>query len=262
MFNANNFVIDKVRRVTRVNLDTGLVDFTLTSIENPQVEFTGESTDKTDAQGVLLARFDTAKGVNFSGEASLLSAPLMASQLGTEVQVASDTAKVSGKTFELLKITTTTESGTTTKTATMTYTPSTAPAYVYSITNDKNINSYVEVGTGDGKASVSGKVITLPEDFEGTQVGVLYEYETEEAIKVVDGSENLAEAAEYIVDILAAAVCNPATKRAGSLVFPKAKIDNNFTINLTTEGTHPFSFTALKDYCSDEAELCYLLFNK
>lgn len=258
MFNANNFVIDKVRRVTRVNLETGLVDFTLTSIENPQVEFTGESTDKTDAQGVLLARFDTAKGVNFSGEASLLSAPLMASQLGTEVQVASDTAKVSGKTFELLKIV----SDADTKTATMTYTPSTVPAYVYSITNDKNIDTYIEVGAGEDKASVSGNVITLPKDFAGSLVGVLYEYETEEAIKVVDGSENFAEAAEYIVDILAADVCNPATKRAGSLVFPKAKIDNNFTINLTTEGTHPFSFSALKDYCSDEAELCYLLFNK
>ena len=68
MFNANNYVIDKVRRVTQINLETGLVDFTGTSVESPQVEFTGESVDKTDAQGVLLARFDTAKGVNFSGE--------------------------------------------------------------------------------------------------------------------------------------------------------------------------------------------------
>ena len=260
MFNANNFVIDKVRRVTRVNLNTGLVDFTLTSIENPQVEFTGESTDKTDAQGVLLARFDTAKGVNFSGEASLLSMPLMASQLGTEVQVASATAKLTGKAFEVLKVVTSGDPAT--KIATLTQTPKTAPDVVYVMTEDKNIDSTIEIGTGDGQASISGKVITLPAEFAGTMVGVLYEYETEEAIKVVDGSENFAEAAEYIVDILAADVCNPATKRAGSLVFPKAKIDNNFTVNLTTEGTHPFSFSALKDYCSDDAELCYLLFNK
>ena len=260
MFNANNFVIDKVRRVTRVNLNTGLVDFTLTSIENPQVEFTGESTDKTDAQGVLLARFDTAKGVNFSGEASLLSMPLMASQLGTEVQVASATAKVTGKAFEVLKVVTSGDPAT--KIATLTQTPKTAPDVVYVMTEDKNIDSTIEIGTDDGQASISGKVITLPAGFAGSMIGVLYEYETEDAIKVVDGSENFAEAAEYIVDILAADVCNPATKRAGSLVFPKAKIDNNFTVNLTTEGTHPFSFSALKDYCSDDAELCYLLFNK
>lgn len=77
-----------------------------------------------------------------------------------------------------------------------------------------------------------------------------------------DGSENHAEAAEYIVDILACDVCNASVKRAGSIVFPKAKIDNNFSIDLTTEGTHPFSFSALKDYCSDDEELCYVLFNK
>lgn len=253
-FNANNFIIDKVRRVTQVNLATGLVDWTATSIESPQVEFTGESTDKTDAQGVLLARFDTAKGVNFSGESSMFVLPLMASQLGTEVQVASDTAKVHGKTFEVLKVVD--------RKATMSYTPSETPAYVYVLSQDKNIDTYIEVGAEDTQASITGKEITMPESFQGTQIAVLYEYDTESAVKVVDGSENYAEAAEYIVDILAADVCNPSVKRAGSLVFPKAKIDNNFTVNLTTEGTHPFSFSALKDYCSDEAELCYLIFHE
>lgn len=268
IFNANNFVIDKVRRVTRVNLDSGLVDFTITNIESPQVEFTGESTDKTDAQGILLARFDTAKGATFSAETSLISIPLMASQLGTEAQIAgtTDYPTVSGKIFEVLKVKTTVDDeqtpAVTTITATMSHTPTTNPKVIYILSEDKNIDTTIDVGAEEGDASISGDVITFPDEFEATSVGVLYEYETEAAIKVVDGSQEFAEAAEYIVDILAADVCNPATKRAGALVFPKAKIDNNFTINLTTEGTHPFSFTALKDYCSEEEELCYLIFNE
>ena len=84
MFNATQFVIDKVRRITQIDLATGLVDFTGTSVESPQIEFTGEATDKTDAQGILLARFDTAKGVNFSGELSLLNLNLMGAQLGAD----------------------------------------------------------------------------------------------------------------------------------------------------------------------------------
>lgn len=255
MFNANNFVIDRVRRVTQVNLESGAVDWTATSIESPSVEFTGESTDKTDATGVLIARFDTAKGVTFSGEASMLTLPLMAAQLGSEVQVADTDAPVTGKTFEVLTVGAD-------KIATMTHEPSTAPTSVYTMTADKNIDGVIEVGADEGQAQISGTKITMPTTFEGTQIGVLYEYETEAAVKVVDSSERFAEAAEYIVDILAADVCNPSVKRAGSLVFPKAKIDNNFTVDLTTEGTHPFSFTALKDYCSDEAELCYWLFNE
>lgn len=256
IFNANNYVIDKVRRVTQINLETGMVDFTGTSVESPQVEFTGESVDKTDAQGVLLARFDTAKGVNFSGELSVLSMPLMAAQLGTEVQIASEKSKLKGEDFEILKVVD--------GRATLTHTPTVAPTHVYPITNDKNIDNtnIIEVGAEAEQAQITGSDITLPESFSGTMIGVYYQYETAAAVKVSDGSENHAEAAKYIVDILAADVCNPSIKRAGKLVFPKAKIDNNFTLNLTTEGTHPFSFSALKDYCADDEELCYLLFHE
>lgn len=258
MFNATQYVIDKVRRITQINLETGLVDFTGISVESPQIEFTGESTDKTDAQGILLARFDTAKGVNFSGELSLLNLNLMGAQLGAEVQVASESKKVTGADFAILTVV---DDGTN-KTVTLKHEPLTAPAAVYTLSDDKNINGIIEVGTADENAKITGKVITLPTSFTGTTVGVYYEYETESAVKLVNSAESFAEAAKYIVDVLAADVCNPSIKRAGKIVFPKAKIDNNFTVNLTTEGTHPFSFTALKDYCADDADLCYILFEE
>ena len=258
MFNATQFVIDKVRRITQINLATGLVDFTGTSVESPQIEFPGETPDQPDAQGVLRARFDTAKGVNFSGELSLLNLNLMGAQLGSEVQVAGENAKVKGADFAILTVTDTDG----TKTATLKHTPLGTPAAVYTMSEDKNISGVIEVGAEEENAKISGTTITLPATFEGTTVGVYYEYETESAVKLVDSAESFAEAAMYIVDILAADVCNPSVKRAGKIVFPKAKIDNNFTVNLTTEGTHPFSFTALKDYCADDAELCYILFEE
>ncbi len=255
MFNSNNYMIDRVRRVTQINLESGMVDWTATSIESPQVEFTGESVDKTDAQGVLLNRFDTAKGVTFSGEASVLSMPLVAAQLGTEVQVASDTNKVKGEDFAILKVVD--------KKVTLPFTPTTAPAYIYPITDDNNVDNtnVITVGAGEGNATISGKEITLPDTFTGTKAGVLYEYETTAAVKVSDSSEKHAKPAKYIVDVLTTDICSPSIKRAGKVVFPKAKLDNNFTMDLTTEGTHPFSFTALKDYCADDEELCYLLFH-
>lgn len=254
MFNANNFIIDKVRRVTRVALDTGLVDFTATSIENPQVQFTGESTDKTDAQGVLIARFATAKGVDFSGASSMFSLGLLASQRGSEVQVASEDNKLAGETFEVLKVVN--------GKATMGHTPKVVPAVVYELSDDKNIKGTIDVGAEEGNAQISGKDITLPASFTGTQIGVLYEYETTSAVKMSDDAEKFATAGKYLVDILAADVCNPAIKRAGTLVFPKAMPDSNVSVDLTTEGNHPFSFSALKDYCADDMELCYILFNE
>ena len=253
-FSANAFVIDKVRRVTQFDLETGLVDWTMTSIENPTVEFTGESVEKTDALGTLIAKFDTTKGVTFSGEGSLISAPLMAAQLGADVEVASDTETVSGKLFEVLTV----SDGT----ATLTYEPSTTPSYCYSLTDDKNIDETIEIGADDGDATLDGTTLTLPSDFDGTSVAIMYDYETTSAVKITDSSSEFADAAGYIVDVLLADVCNVATKRAGYLVFPKAKIDNNFSIDLTTEGTHPFSFEALADYCADDQQLCYWIINE
>ena len=161
MFNATQFVIDKVRRITQINLETGLVDFTGISVENPQIEFTGESTDKTDAQGILLARFDTAKGVNFTGELSLLNLSLMGAQLGAEVQVATEEKKVTGADFAILTVTT---DGDGKKTATLKHAPSTVPAAVYTLSEDKNISGTIEVGTEDGQAQIADKTSTLPED--------------------------------------------------------------------------------------------------
>ncbi len=258
MFNTTQYIIDKVRRITQINLETGLVDFTGISVANPQIEFTGESTDKTDAHGVLLARLDTAKGVTFSGELSLLNLNLMAAQLGSEVQIASESKKVTGADFAVLTVV---DDGTN-KTVTLKHDPKSTPAAVYTMSNDKNINGIIEIGTADENAKISGKVITLPASFTGDMVGVFYEFETTSAVKLVDSSESFAKVAMYVVDVLAADVCNQSIKRAGKLVFPKAKIDNNFTVNLTTEGTHPFSFTSMKDYCADDSDLCYILFEE
>ena len=182
----------------------------------------------------------------------------MGAQLGSEVQVADSSKKVKGADFAILTVTD--DKGT--KTATLKHVPTSAPAAVYTMSEDKNISGMIEVGVDEGNAKIEGKVITLPASFVGTTVGVFYEYETDSAVKLLDSAESFAEAAMYVVDILAADVCNPSVKRAGKIVFPKAKIDNNFTVNLTTEGTHPFSFTALKDYCADDAELCYILFEE
>ena len=158
MFNATQFVIDKVRRITQINLATGLVDFTGTSVESPQIEFTGESTDKTDAQGVLLARFDTAKGVNFSGELSLLNLNLMGAQLGSEVQVADSSKKVKGADFAILTVTD--DKGT--KTATLKHVPTSAPAAVYTMSEDKNISGMIEVGVDEGNAKIEGRLSLCP----------------------------------------------------------------------------------------------------
>lgn len=248
-----NFIIDKVRRVTQIDRTSNTVDWTAISIENPQVEFTGESTDKTDAQGTIIARFDTAKGVTFSGEGSMINMQMMAAQLGTEVENASTSNKLLGEIFEVLPVKD--------SKATMTYKPQAdaLPSQVYAITADKNVDKAIEVGT-DGASVTAAGVITLPNSYKGTYVGVHYTFEVDSGYRVVDDSEKYVDEAKYIVDCYVCDPCNTAVKTVALCVFERAKMDNNFTVNLTTEGTHPFSFTAMKDYCGEGERLCYWLF--
>ena len=146
------------------------------------------------------------------------------------------------------------------KKATMAYTPTTTPSVVYAINKDKSLGDPIEVGTADENAKITGNVITLPDTYTGSRIGVLYQYETDEAVRVTDSSETFNKNAKYIAKILAEDVCG--VTAAITIVISKGKLDNNFSLNLTTEGTHPFSISAMKDYCSEEEELCYILIGK
>lgn len=266
-FDMNSAIINRFLRLTEVDLETNQVNWLLRNVANPSAEFTGESVDKTDERGILISRFDTAKGFVLSGESSKLELGLMASQLGTKVEVADTTHKIKGEDFEIIKVAVEDTSPSEKYTVTPAYKPLTAPDYVYILNKGKSLSSQkIEIDTSDaeGKAvydATTGK-ITLPDSFDKTvaYVGVLYEYETEDAVRVSDSSENFNKNAKYIAKLLVEDVCGISC--ACTIVIPKGKIDNNFTINLTTEGNHPFSITAMKDYCSEEEQLCYVLFGK
>lgn len=244
----STFLLDKVRRITEVDLATNTPNWSAVGIGSPSLELNGETIDKQDAYGAMIAQIDTAKGAVISGEMDTTNIHLLASQRGAKVEVGSEENMISGETFDVVDVKN--------HTATLTYTPKTTPAYVYAINKDQTQGEALEVGTDEGNAKIDGNVVTLPESFEATRIGVFYEFETADAVKLSDNSEDFGSAAKYIFQIYVRDICTD-QKRLGVLVFPKGKLDNNVTINLTTEGTHPFSITAQKEYCADEANLYY-----
>ncbi len=244
----NSFIMDRVRRVTELNLETGKVNWSAVGIGDPSLELNGETIDKQDAYGAMIAQIDTAKGAVFTANIDTPNLNVLASQRGAEIQVGTEEVKVQGEDFEVVKVVD--------GKATLTYTPIEAPAYVYPINSDQTQGVEIEVGLEDANAKIEGNVVTLPEGFTATQVGVYYKYETVDAVKLTDNSETFGTAAKYIIQMYFRDICTDA-KRLGVLVFPKAKLDNNVTIDLTTEGSHPISLTAQKEYCAEESKLYY-----
>lgn len=242
------FIMDRVRRVTEISLETGKVNWTARGVGDPSLELNGETVDKQDAYGALIAQIDTAKGASLSANLDTTNIPLLASQRGAKVEVGSEAAPVSGRIFDVVNV----KDGK----ATLTFTPKVAPAFVYPIKADQTQGEEIEVGTEAGNAQITGNTVTLPADFAYTMIGLVYDYETADAIRLSDSSEEFGSAAEYIVEMYMRDICTD-TKRLGYLVFPKGKLDNNVTLDLTTEGTHPFTITAQKEYCADESQLYY-----
>lgn len=244
----STFLMDRVRRVTEIGLADGKVNWSAVGIGSPSLELNGETIDKQDAYGAMIAQIDTAKGAALSFEIDTTNLQVLASQRGANIEVGSETAMVRGEIFDVQPV----KDGK----ATLEYTPLTTPAFVYGINNDKTQGEEIEVGTEAGNAQITGNVVTLPDGFEPTMVGVYYEYETADAVKLSDNSEEFGTAAKYLVQMYVRDICTD-QKRLGVLVFPKAKLDNNVTLDLTTEGTHPATITAQKEYCADESNLYY-----
>lgn len=244
----STFLMDRVRRMTEIDLASGKVNWSAVGIGSPSLELNGEKIEKQDAYGAMIAQIDTAKGAVLSCELDTTNLQVLASQRGAKVEVGDGETLVKGEIFDVVDV----KDGK----ATLTYTPISAPAYVYPINKDQTQGTEIEVGTEDGNAQVAGNIVTLPEGFEQTRVGVYYEYETADAVKLLDNSEDFGSAAKYLIQMYIRDICTD-QKRLGVLVFPKAKLDNNVTIDLTTEGTHPVSLTAQKEYCADESNLYY-----
>lgn len=244
----STFLMDRVRRVTEIGLATGKVNWSAVGIGSPSLELNGETIDKQDAYGAMIAQIDTAKGAALSFEIDTINLQVLAAQRGAKVEVGSEANKIKGEIFDIQPV----KDGK----ATLQFTPLSTPAYVYPINDNKTQGAEIEVGTEEGNAQVAGNVVTLPEGFKATMVGVYYEYETADAVKLSDNSEDFGSAAKYLVQMYVRDICTD-QKRLGVLVFPKAKLDNNVTVDLTTEGTHPVTLTAQKEYCADESNLYY-----
>ena len=103
-FDMNNFVIDRVVRGVALSQTDDSVMFALNQITNPSLSCSSESTDAVDALGVPIATFYRAKNAEFSAENAIYDMNLMATQVGSAKQVASDSEKIVTPAFETIDI--------------------------------------------------------------------------------------------------------------------------------------------------------------
>jgi hypothetical protein len=177
----------------------------------------------------------------------------MATQLGTEKKVAGAGSKITVPAMESFEVV---EGGK----YVLKHAPKTAPTEIYAINGDSTFGvKYVKETSASATAFayVEGDhSLTLPTDLAvGTEMFVMYEYETENAVEVVNSAKNFPVGCKFIMEVLGCDVCDQTNLVYAYVIFNNFKLSPDFDWSIATDGSHPFSGRAQQDYCDKEKRL-------
>lgn len=252
-FDLNNFVIDRVVRGVALSQKDDSVLFSINQMQNVSLNCASESTDAVDALGTPIATFYRAKTAEFSAENALFDMNLMATQLGTKKEVGG----VEGKKITVPAMETFVVEG---EQYTLKHEPVAAPAEIYVLNSDSTFGvKYKKAKETEPKTdefTVQDNVITLPKDVAaGAEMFVMYEYETENAVEVVNSATNFPVGCKFVMEVLGCDVCDQTNLIYAYVIFNNFKLSPDFDWSVATDGTHPFSGKAQQDYCDKEKRL-------
>lgn len=250
-FDLNNFVIDRIVRGVALSQKDDSVLFSINQIQNASLNCASESTDAVDAMGTPIATFYRAKSCEFSAENALFDLNLMSTQLGTTKKVASANSKITAPAMESFTVV---EGGK----YELKHSPKVAPTEIYALNGDSTFGvKYAKATSASAtEFSIADKTISLPTDVAvGTEMFVMYEYETENAVEVVNSAKNFPVGCKFVMEVLGCDVCDQTNLVYAYVIFNNAKLSPDFDWSIATDGTHPFSMKAQQDYCDKEKKL-------
>ena len=273
IFNKNELVLDRVRNVAFHDLETKKLLLRLTSVEDPSLQTTAEGEEVVDAIGALITTLYRAKRGTFSGSNSLMSLDLAAAQYGSKKAVAGIAAadkesfeestayegveKITVYAYETIKV-----EGETIKLA---YAPNVdSIKYIYNIVNGEIGTTYVVGSAASATEFVVADdgTITLPTGVTSGSIYVEYTYESDSANRVVNRASEFPTAGRLVIYAYFRDKCTEKLY-SGAIICPKAKLNpESIELALTTTGKHPFEFTMMKDYCSEDDELFSIIVNQ
>ena len=225
--------------------------FSINQIQNASLNCASESTDAVDAMGTPIATFYRAKSAEFSAENALFDMNLMSTQLGTAKKVASAASKITVPAMESFTVA---EGGK----YDLKHAPKVVPSEIYALNGDSTFGTKYAMATAASATefAVAGSTITLPTGIAvGTEMFVMYEYDTENAVEVVNSATNFPVGCKFVMEVLGCDVCDQTNLVYAYVIFTNAKLSPDFDWSIATDGTHPFSMKAQQDYCDKEKRL-------
>lgn len=254
--NLNNIIVDRVLRGIFTDKNDNII-FSLNQIQDLSLNQTSESQEVTDAFGVSIMELMRSKALEASANNAIYDFGLLAAQYGTEKITATAEATIKTPAMESFEVPAADEEG---KIAyTLKHTPVDDPIAIYALNGDSTLGAKFVPGTAASETEFvyADGVITLPTGLEtGAEMFVMYEYESDSAIEVINSANNFAKMGKMTFEILAYDVCDPETKLFGYLVLPRFQLSNDFDWSIGGDSQqHAFSGKAMVDYCAKDKKM-------
>lgn len=174
----------------------------------------------------------------------------MATQLGTAKKVASSGSKITAPAMESFTYGTGTYE--------LKHAPNVAPNEIYVLNGDSTFGKKFKKGTNasDSEFSIADKTVKLPTGLNADdELFVMYDYETESAVEVVNSATEFPVGCKFIMEVLGCDVCDQTTLVHAYVIFNNFKLSPDFDWSIATDGAHPFSGKAQQAYCDKEKRL-------
>lgn len=251
----DNLVIDRPLRARMQDKSTGELWFVVDELKDATLTNGAEQVFMTGSAGTRIATLDRNKTTTLTFQNGLVSMSMMATQTGSDRELATADKKIVTPAFEIHEV----------KDNTITLNQSPVDGsvqHVYVLQKDRSLGEKYTLNDASGATgknfTIEGKVISLPSGSlaAGTKVAVSYQYEAESAIKVVNKGDTFAKKGIVILEILLRDICDNNKKYYANLVIPNGAMSGQFDININGEGTvHAATVEAMPDYCSIDKEL-------
>lgn len=174
----------------------------------------------------------------------------MATQLGTSKKVASSTAKITAPAMESFTYGTGSYE--------LKHNPKVAPNEIYVLNGDSTFGKKFIKGTAASATefAITNKTLALPTGLNADdELFVMYDYETESAVEVVNSATEFPVGCKFIMEVLGCDVCDQTTLVHAYVIFNNFKLSPDFDWSIATDGAHPFSGKAQQAYCDKEKRL-------
>lgn len=244
---VNGFTITSIETLAGFNRETGVCELYLNELTDSKISCTEDITEITGKGGRILKQIKKNKGVTVSGTSALMSADLMAAQLGAE-SIYDENTKI--RTTETIVV----EGSTVITANTAVGTTGAEIIEIRKVANNGALTDRYVQGTEAKEDTFmydpSTKTITLPTNVtDGDVIAVIYDYETE-GCTITDLSDVYGKTLYTYITAIGVDVCDVEYKC--QFVIPRLSFSGATDIEMSSDSqvTQAFEGTVLVDTCA------------